>query len=276
MGGALYVEFISPVVVSHNTFVGNRVTTDNDPRRSDPHGAAIYSWGPASYFGSSLFVDNSGAEAFYSLAGSVEMSHNLFHDNPDGDYGGAPVWIHDEIHDDPLFFAPAAGDFRLRPGSPAIGAADPAPPEEARVDFADIGALPFDGDDPALLYVVPHRARRPAGGRLELRVLLANLGPDPIRAPLRAQLTGDGREEPWWSEERMLRIGAEHTWSGKVDLPIPAALPPGSYRLQLRWEDETEVIRLQVVPSVSAVRARLAAEAGTRHSPPPATRPSPG
>jgi hypothetical protein len=54
--------------------------------------------------------------------------------------------------------------------SPAIGAADPDPPSEVEATFSDLGALPFDGDDPALLYVVPHRA---AGGRLELRARLA-------------------------------------------------------------------------------------------------------
>ena len=256
-GGAIDVGFVTPVVISHNTFYGNRVTTDNNPRRSDPLGAAILSWGINCYVGSNLFVGNRGAEAIYLHASSVELSHNLLFDNPGGNYGGVPGSVHDEIHADPRFFAPAAGDFRLRPDSPAIGAADPDPPVEARSHSLDIGALPFDGDDPALLYVVPHRARRPAGGRLELRVLIANLGAPPLASPLHAELLRPGDSTPLWSRQQTVRMTGEDSWSGQVSLSIPPALPPGDYRLRLRWEDEVEQVRLQIVPSVAHLRAQL-------------------
>ena len=180
-GGAIYVEFISPVVIAHNTFYGNRVETDHNPFREDPAGAAIYSWGPRSYIGSNNFVRNPGADALYFMASNTSLIHNLMHANVDGDYGGAPPYVVGEIRGDPLFFAPGYGDFRLRPGSPAIGAADPDPPAEIEQPMADVGAYPFDADDPALLYVVPRSARRPAGETLLLKVLIANLGANPLQ-----------------------------------------------------------------------------------------------
>lgn len=49
------------------------------------------------------------------------------------------------LHVDPLFVNPAAGDYRLRRGSPMINAGDPVSPRDPNGTRADIGALPFQG-----------------------------------------------------------------------------------------------------------------------------------
>ena len=56
--------------------------------------------------------------------------------------GGAPGT--GNIDEDPLFWHPAGGDWRLQPGSPCIDAGDPLAPLDPDGSVADMGAHPFD------------------------------------------------------------------------------------------------------------------------------------
>ncbi len=46
--------------------------------------------------------------------------------------------------EDPLFFGPEAGDFRLKPGSSCIDTGDPMAASDPDGTRSDVGAFPFD------------------------------------------------------------------------------------------------------------------------------------
>lgn len=72
--------------------------------------------------------------------------HNLLFDNAGGDYGGIAMPGPGDVFADPLFVAPAQGNYRLGAGSPAIDAGDDEPP--GTVGDVDLDREPriVDGD----------------------------------------------------------------------------------------------------------------------------------
>jgi len=75
-------------------------------------------------------------------------SHNLLFDNAAGDYGGIAMPGPGDLFADPLFVAPAGGDYRLLASSPAIDAGDNEPAPAGGVGLFDLALGPriLDGD----------------------------------------------------------------------------------------------------------------------------------
>jgi hypothetical protein len=76
------------------------------------------------------------------------QGHNLLFDNAAGDYGGIALPGPDDLFADPLFVAPAEGDFRLLASSPGIDAGDNEPAAGGGVGPVDVTLGPriLDGD----------------------------------------------------------------------------------------------------------------------------------
>ncbi len=135
-------------------------------------------------------------------AGATYFDHCIVRDGILGIDGGgfqSVVWGPGNLDADPMFSDPAAGDFTLAAGSPAIDAGDPAfTPEPGRTDLGG-GPRLADGDGDGKAVVDIGADERPgcaadldgdgAVGITDLLALLAAWGPNPAHP---ADLDGDG------------------------------------------------------------------------------------
>ena len=144
-GGAIYAE--SPLAVERCVFVGNQAL--GDYTQTEGRGGAIYA--PANVLHCS-FDGNFAAQEGSALFSSGTVTDSIVWGLPEPIDGGATVTWSDveggysgtgNIDQDPLFVDAAAGDLRLRTGSPCIDAGDPAGPPDEDGSRADMGALPY-------------------------------------------------------------------------------------------------------------------------------------
>jgi len=123
------------IVAVNNTFYGDDSGGD-DMLYGRTGGASVIAT-------NNIFVSNVGGSPA-AASGDVSASYNLFYDNTwdDEDAGGLGD---DNLVENPLFVDAAQGDFRLQPGSPAIGAAD----DEGILGARGLPGTGIDGVDAA-------------------------------------------------------------------------------------------------------------------------------
>jgi hypothetical protein len=171
-GGGIYLDVFSstPIVVVQNLIVENRsflgggihwnsfagsliqnTIANNEVSNSDQVGSGIYSHvsKEQSNWANNIIIAQTGKNALYCQFGSAPTIKNCNVYSSSGlAYGGIcanQTGINGNISADPLFVNPAAGDYHLRPGSPAIDAGDNTAPHLPATDF-DGNLRIFDGD----------------------------------------------------------------------------------------------------------------------------------
>ncbi len=89
-----------------------------------------------------IISDNWGGIGCFNGAVPTLLYNNVWHNPTFGNYHGCEPG-EGSISEDPLFMSPSTDDYRLSPGSPCIGAGDPADQSALRPGV-DIGALEYD------------------------------------------------------------------------------------------------------------------------------------
>lgn len=152
-GGGLYVAAGASVSLLRSVFRGNRA--DAGSVGAGGFGGAV--WGSpllvgctlanneAALGGGGVQGDGSAAAilrngiAWGNLPDQLDSTAVATYSDVEGGWPGTG-----NIALDPLFFAPGASDYHLRPGSPAIDAGDPTDPLDPDGSRADMGAYPFE------------------------------------------------------------------------------------------------------------------------------------
>jgi len=137
-GGGLCVLGPVPLTVHNCTFGRNHAT--NGGGIGLPDGSV--------FVASTIIAGNTGGGAVGMTAGAAAiLQYCDLHGNTGGDWTGSIAGqngINGNISLDPLFNAPAAGDYHLTAASPCIDAGDPAGTPDPDGSRSDMGACYFD------------------------------------------------------------------------------------------------------------------------------------
>lgn len=116
----------------------------------------------------SLLTGHQGSGTAVAWSGTpVQLDHNLYWDNANGELSGASMGA-SSIVADPLYADAAGGDFQPGPGSPALDRGDPSAPADFDGSAPDLGAHGGSADPGGRPGVLVGASAVPGGGDTQL------------------------------------------------------------------------------------------------------------
>lgn len=262
-----YPTFINCVISNNNQQNSIDILSNSEPNFIN---CTIYGNGlPGAFHGvhiadestpvfiNTIIAGNGRNGIYFSGTPNPDIIHCDFHDNGNGDFGGAvpaflgqPLLVNQNgdscdvyfnITLDPLFVNPEEGDFNLTENSPCIDAGALTSSADPDFTIADIGAFYFDQGLPLpvlTVTVTPHSVPvtiPPGGGSFEFDVTFENTGTDltvfngwteiilpdlTIRGPLNIK-------------DNLLLQPGESISFDNLEQFIPDYAPPGDYTYQV-------------------------------------------
>ncbi|MGD8626067.1 MAG: PKD domain-containing protein, partial [Anaerolineae bacterium] len=195
-GGALYLYYADPDIVN-NTFANNSAGTGDGGVYDVDQGGAIYAYHSEPVLVNNIFWNDTPQEIF-ATASAVAQAITIAYSDVQGGQAGLVLdgtatvnWLQGNQDADPLFVDPAAGDYTLQPGSPAIDAGTAYFEWLGRI-IVDLQPGEYNGAAP------DQGAFEAEGGGTPNQppVAVASADPQSGMAPLTVQFSADGSSDP--------------------------------------------------------------------------------